>query len=66
MAAWLRGSLKEFVGNALRPAEIERSGVLVPAAVQGQLDAHDERRALNDKQIFAVLMFQRWWARHHG
>jgi asparagine synthase (glutamine-hydrolysing) len=66
MAAWLRGSLKEFVGKALRPSEIERSGVLVPAAVQGQLEAHDDRRALNDKQIFAVLMFQRWWTRHHG
>jgi asparagine synthase (glutamine-hydrolysing) len=66
MAMWLRGSLKEFVGGALRPSEIERSGVLMPAAVQSQLAAHDERRSLNDKQIFAFLMFQRWWARHHG
>jgi asparagine synthase (glutamine-hydrolysing) len=61
MAMWLRGSLREFVTTSLRPDAIEQSGVLVPSAVQRVLAAHDERRELNDKQIFAMLMFQRWW-----
>jgi asparagine synthase (glutamine-hydrolysing) len=64
MAMWLRGSLSPFVKSSLRPSEIERSGVLKPAQVQQQLTAHEERRSLNDKQIFAVLMFERWWKRH--
>lgn len=63
MAMWLRGSLNGFVQSSLRPVEIERSGVLQPARVQQQLTAHTERRAMNDKQIFSVLMFERWWKR---
>ena len=65
MAMWLRGSLKGFVQSALRPAEVVRSGVLMPEHVQQCLTAHDERRSLNDKQIFSMLMFERWWKRHH-
>lgn len=64
MAMWLRGSLNGFVQSSLRPLEIERAGVLLPSQVQHQLKAHSERRAMNDKQIFSVLMFQRWWQRH--
>jgi asparagine synthase (glutamine-hydrolysing) len=66
MAMWLRGSLREFVKTALRPAAIERSGVLLSGQVQRSLMAHDERRSLNDKQIFSLLMFQRWWQRDQG
>jgi len=65
MAMWLRGSLKGFVHSALSPAAVVRSGVLMPEHVQQSLAAHDQRRSLNDKQIFAMLMFERWWKRHH-
>ncbi len=63
MSMWLRGSLKDFVATSLHTSNIDRSGVLVPAQVQRHLVAHEERRALNDKQIFAMLMFERWWKR---
>jgi asparagine synthase (glutamine-hydrolysing) len=66
MAMWLHGSLNGFVKSSLHPDAIERSGVLVPAQVQRQLTAHQERRSLNDKQIFSVLMFERWWKKHRG
>jgi len=64
MAAWLHGSLSPFVQKTLEPAAIRRSGVLQPAEVARHVSAHRERRALNDKQIFAMLMFERWWTRN--
>jgi asparagine synthase (glutamine-hydrolysing) len=64
MAAWLHGPLTGYVQSALAPAAIARSGVLQPETVAGHVRAHAERRALNDKQIFAMLMFERWWTRN--
>jgi asparagine synthase (glutamine-hydrolysing) len=63
MAMWLRGSLGGFVKTSLRREAIERSGVLMPDQVERHLTRHAERLALNDKQIFAMLMFERWWTR---
>ncbi len=60
MAAWLRGALDGFVRASLSPSAIKRSGVLMPVEVARRVAAHTERRALNDKQIFTMLMFERW------
>jgi asparagine synthase (glutamine-hydrolysing) len=66
MAMWLRGGLRGFVEANLSTEAVNRAGVLDPAAVSGLFDAHQQRRSLNDKQLFAVLMFQRWALRHGG
>ena len=63
LAAWLRGSLGDFVRTSLGKTAIERSGVLMPDQVERHLVAHEQRHALNDKQVFAMLMFERWWSR---
>ena len=63
MAIWLRGGLRSFVESSLSEAAVNSVGVLAPSVTQQMLAAHHERRSLNDKQIFALLMFQRWAAR---
>jgi asparagine synthase (glutamine-hydrolysing) len=63
LAIWLRGDLRPFVENVLAPAAVARFGVLTPAAVSASVRAHHERRRLNDKQIFSMLMLQLWLAR---
>lgn len=60
MAIWLRGELREFVETSLSAQALGEVGVLAPAVASGLLAAHQERRALNDKHVFALLMFQRW------
>lgn len=62
-AAWLRGGMRQFAEQQLGAPAVQRAGVLQPAEVTARLDAHQARRRLNDKQIFAMLMFQRWWHR---
>jgi asparagine synthase (glutamine-hydrolysing) len=63
MAMWMRGGLKDFVGRNLSPSCLNDVGVLNPPAVTALMDAHEGRLALNDRQVFAVLMFQRWSVR---
>jgi asparagine synthase (glutamine-hydrolysing) len=63
MAIWLRGGLRSFVESNLSESAVNSVGVLVPSVTRDMLAAHHERRSLNDKQIFALLMFQRWAGR---
>jgi asparagine synthase (glutamine-hydrolysing) len=63
MAAWLSGDLKEFARETLSPEAIRRHGLLDPAIVEKLLDDHWSRRELNDRKIFALLMFQTWCQR---
>jgi hypothetical protein len=60
MAAWLRGDLKEYVADSLSTSTVARHGLLDPKYVQTILHDHWNRRELNDRKIFSVLMFQRW------
>ena len=60
---WLRGPMRAFAESSLSPAAIGGAGILVPDEVTTRLEEHQARRRLNDKQIFALLMFQRWWTR---
>ena len=60
LAAWLRGDLRAFVEDMLAEPAIARSGALQSQEVTRRLVEHRERRRLNDKQIFAMLMFQMW------
>jgi asparagine synthase (glutamine-hydrolysing) len=63
LATWLRAGMAPFAEAMLSAGNVQRGGVLVPSMVAEYLDAHRERRQRNDKQIFAMIMFQRWWQR---
>jgi hypothetical protein len=60
MASWLRGDLKPLVDRELSSTTIDGGGVLRSDTVRALVTAHEERRSLNNKQLFALLMFQRW------
>jgi asparagine synthase (glutamine-hydrolysing) len=63
MAIWLRGGLRRFVESTLSDDAVNRGGVLQAPKVRDLVTAHHERRSLNDKHLFALLMFQQWWTR---
>jgi hypothetical protein len=63
MAMWMRGGLKDFIARNLSTACLNDVGVLNPASVTALMEAHHGRVSLNDRQVFAVLMFQRWSTR---
>lgn len=60
LAAWLHGDLREYVADSLSTSKLNRYGLLNARHVQSLLCDHWERRELNDRKIFSVLMFQRW------
>ncbi len=62
LAAWLHGDLRAFVETNLSPATVSRFGVLDPGQVAQRLHAHQARRQMNDRQIFAMLMLHLWLA----
>lgn len=61
MAAWLRGDLLPMLKDHLNPASILADGVFMPQFVSNAVDDHLSRRQLNDKLLFALLVFQVWW-----
>ncbi len=63
IASWLRGRMRSFAEAQLSRERVMSAGVLLPEQVSERLDAHATRRRLNDRQIFAMLMFHRWWER---
>jgi asparagine synthase (glutamine-hydrolysing) len=63
MAMWLRGSMNSMVEEDLSAAAITRSGILNPSVLAARLSDHRSRRSLNNKHLFSVLMFERWWRR---
>lgn len=60
MAIWLRTDMMPYVDRILAPERIDAVSVLNPMRVREILTAHQERRSLNDKQIFSLIIFQRW------
>jgi asparagine synthase (glutamine-hydrolysing) len=63
LAAWLRNDLKDAVSDALSPRRLARHGLLNADAVGRLWRDHQDRVELNDRKIFAVFMFQRWFER---
>jgi len=64
MATWLRGALKTYVTDALSPARLARHGLFNPSAVRTLIDEHMHRRESRDRQLFTLLMFQKWHERY--
>jgi asparagine synthase (glutamine-hydrolysing) len=63
MAAWLRSDLKGYVRSVLAPERLARHGLFDAEAVSGMIDAHMSRREMYDRQLFALIMFQKWHER---
>jgi asparagine synthase (glutamine-hydrolysing) len=60
LAIWLRGEMRDFVDEALSAKQVAHAGVLDATQVGAIMLAHQERRRLNDKQIFTMLMLHLW------
>ena len=63
MAAWLRGDLKPYVLDTLSPKRLARHGLFDAAAVRRLIDAHHSHAESHDRQLFALIMFQKWHER---
>jgi asparagine synthase (glutamine-hydrolysing) len=63
MSAWMRTDLEPYVRETLSPARLARHGFFDHDAVGDLIDAHMTRREANDRQLFALIMFQKWHER---
>jgi asparagine synthase (glutamine-hydrolysing) len=63
MTAWLRTDLKGYVRSTLAPERLARHGLFDADAVNGLIEAHMTRRETYDRQLFALMMFQKWHER---
>jgi len=63
MSAWLRGDLRTYVYDTLSPKRLAAHGLFDENAVRYILDAHMSRHESHDKQLFALVMFQKWYER---
>lgn len=61
---WLRGPLREWMGDLLNPLQIESEGYLDGNVVKKLVTDHLSGRADNGYSLWPVLMFQAW-QRHY-
>jgi asparagine synthase (glutamine-hydrolysing) len=60
-AAWLRSELREFAGDTLSTATLERHGYLCAPAVQSMLAEHQSMRRDRSRQLWGLLMLTLWF-----
>lgn len=60
---WLRGPLRELVGDTLSAQRLGRHGLLDARVVQRLVDEHQRRKADHSFAIWSVLIFQLWYDR---
>lgn len=63
MSAWLRGDLKHYASETLSPQRLRKHGLFDEQAVQSLMDAHMSHRESNNRQLFTLIMFQKWYER---
>ena len=64
MASWLKTDLAQELTNTLSDQKIKEDGILNPTFIQGLIQDHNSRKNLNDKILFSLLMFQRWFQKN--
>lgn len=57
---WLRGPLREWAEQLLRPSVLQDDGLLDVAAIQRAWREHQAGYKLRHHELWAVLMFQAW------
>ena len=63
---WLRGELREMLGDLLSPDRVRRRGFFRPAAVQDLLERHEAGREELSYQLWQLLAFEVWAERFLG
>lgn len=63
---WLRGELREMLGDLLSPDRVRRRGFFRPAAVQDLLERHEVGREELSYQLWQLLAFEVWAERFLG
>jgi asparagine synthase (glutamine-hydrolysing) len=63
LGQWFRRELREYMEDALSPGELDKHGLLDRETVATLLARHQSGRNNNENQLFALLVFQRWWTR---
>jgi asparagine synthase (glutamine-hydrolysing) len=62
---WLRGSLRPLLEEALSPSELRRHGLFEARAVRQTMDRHFSGRWNHERQLWALLAFELWYAENH-
>lgn len=65
VAEWLKGPLRPFAEDLLRPSRLERAGLFDAEGVRTLFDEHLLGRRDNRKQLWNLLTFQ-LWMRYYG
>lgn len=63
MKLWMRGELREFVGDSLASARLMERGLYRRGALTALLDTHLSGQKDVSNKLFAVLMLELWYAR---
>jgi asparagine synthase (glutamine-hydrolysing) len=58
--AWLRGELRDMVGDVLSPAALRRVGLFDPAYVQTLISEHNAMRVDHSRPLWTLLVFMIW------
>lgn len=61
MTVWLQTDLKPFVLDKLKDSNLDKHGILNKKMVKKVLEDHFNRVEINDKLIWALVMFQTWY-----
>jgi len=61
IGAWLRGDLREMLGDLLAPARLTQQGLFDPRQVGALIDAHMKMRIDGTDALLALLSFQLWY-----
>ncbi len=60
VAEWLRGPLRDWMGDLLADETLRRDGIFNPVAVAGIRDAHLRGEGRHAATLWMLLMFQAW------
>ena len=61
LGEWLRGPLRPWVEELLKPSELQTQGIFRPAPIREKWMEHVDGKRDRTTQLWSVLMFQAWW-----
>ena len=61
IAQWLKSDIRPLCDRLLSKEVIERQGIFNWSFVHQAIDDHLTRKRLNDKLLFSLIMFQKWF-----
>lgn len=61
LAFWMRGPVKSYVDDILRPERLEKSGILNSSFVREIAQWHDQGTRDMNRQLWNLVCFQKWF-----